>query len=66
MAEHTKDWPTLAVALYDKLTQRNAEITYEAENVEIWVPSGVGDDAVHARWKINGTMKIRARDGVTD
>jgi len=64
MANHTKDWPDLAISLYDKLTGRNAEITYEADNMEIWVPSGVGDDAVHAKWKVNGALKIRARDGV--
>lgn len=65
MANHTHSWPELAVGLYDKLTDRNAEITYEADNVEVWVPSGIGDDATHARWKVNGTVRIRARDGAT-
>ncbi len=62
MANHTHDWTELAIGLYEKLTDRNAEITYEADNMEIWVPSGVGDDAAHARWKVNGALKIRARD----
>ena len=64
MANQTTDWSELAISLYDKLTGRNAEITYEAENMEVWVPSGVGNDASHARWKVNGSLKIRARDGV--
>lgn len=64
MANHTQDWSELAIALYDKLTGRNAEITYEADDMEVWVPSGVGDDASHAKWKINGALRIRARDGV--
>lgn len=64
MSEQTKDWSELAIGLYDKLTGRNAEITYEAENMEVWVPSGVGSDAEHAKWKVNGTLKIHARDGV--
>ena len=64
MADHTRTWPELAISLYDKLTERNAEITYEADNMEVWVPSGVGDDASHAKWKVNGALKIRARDGV--
>ena len=64
MSEHTKDWSELAISLYDKLTGRNAEISYEADNMEVWVPSGVGSDASHALWKVNGTLKIRARDGV--
>ncbi len=63
MSQHTNDWSELAISLYDKLTGRNAEIEYEADDMEVWVPSGVGDDANHARWKVNGTLKIRARDG---
>ncbi|MDJ0812767.1 MAG: hypothetical protein QNJ23_03505 [Woeseiaceae bacterium] len=64
MSQQTTDWSELAISLYDKLTGRNAEITYEAADMEVWVPSGVGEQAVHAKWKINGTLKIRARDGV--
>lgn len=64
MSQQTRDWSELAITLYDKLTGRNAEITYEAEDMEVWVPSGVGEDATHARWKLNGSLKIRARDGV--
>ena len=52
-------WPDLAIGLFDRLTERNAEIIYELENLEIQVPSKVGSDAVHASWKINGTLKIR-------
>lgn len=63
MQNQTNDWPELAISLYDKLTGRNAEITYEADNVEVWVPSGVGEEANHALWKVNGSLKIRARDG---
>ncbi len=65
MSDHgTQDWPELAAALYDKLTGRNAEITYEFENMEIGVPNAVSDAANHAPWKVNGVLKIRARDGV--
>ena len=48
MSQQTRDWSELAITLYDKLTGRNAEITYEAEDMEVWVPSGVGEDASHA------------------
>jgi hypothetical protein len=64
MSQHTRDWSELAINLYDKLADRNAEITYEADEMELWVPSGVGDDASHAKWKVNGALRIRARDGV--
>jgi hypothetical protein len=52
----------LAIGLYDKLTGRNAEITYEFENLEVSVPSSTSDGAAHANWKLNGIVKIRARD----
>lgn len=61
-AEHPKDWSELAISLYDKLTGRNAEITYEFDNFLLDVPSGPGDNAEHARWGMNGKLIIRARD----
>lgn len=60
--ESPKSWADMAIGLYDKLTGRNAEITYEAENLEIWVPNEVGEQAVHTRWKVNGVLKVRTRD----
>ncbi|MEM1158294.1 MAG: hypothetical protein AAF649_00950 [Verrucomicrobiota bacterium] len=59
---HTNTWPELAIGLYDKLTGRNAEITYTFEDFEVLVPSGTGPDANHAQWKANGTLKISTRD----
>jgi len=59
---HTKNWPDLAIGLYDKLTGRGAEITYEMKDVEVWVPSKTGDDSEHAKWKVNGVLTIRTRD----
>jgi hypothetical protein len=63
MSEHTKSWPDLAIGLYDRLTGRNAEITYEFDNLRVSVPSGTGDKAEHAEWNLNGTMRIRTSDG---
>lgn len=58
------EWPDLAIGLFDRLTGRNAEITYELSNFEIQVPSRTGNGADYATWKMNGALKIRARDGV--
>ncbi|CAN5481588.1 hypothetical protein BH11CYA1_BH11CYA1_49320 [soil metagenome] len=60
--QHTKTWPELAIGLYDQLTGRGAEISYEFKNLEIWVPSKTGEGAEHAQWKVNGEMSIRTRD----
>lgn len=61
----TKTWPELAIGLYDKLTGRNAEITYEFDNLNVLVPSKTGPDAEHASWTISGTLKIRTRDNAS-
>lgn len=58
----TRTWPELAIGLYDRLTGRGAEIEYEFNNLELSVPSAVGAQADHARWLIQGTVKIRTRD----
>ncbi len=60
--EHTKNWPDLAIGLYDRLTGNNAEIQYEFENMKIQVPSGTGANAEHAEWELNGRLKISTRD----
>ncbi|WP_049981835.1 hypothetical protein [Halolamina rubra] len=56
--EGTSTWPDLAVGLYDKLTGRGAEITYQFEDMTVDVPDKVGDDAEHARWRLDGTISI--------
>lgn len=58
-AAETTTWPELAAALFDQLTGRGAEITYEFDNMTVHVPSKAGDGAQHAPWKLDGTLKIR-------
>jgi hypothetical protein len=58
----TNTWPELAMGLYDALTGRGAEITYNFENMEVMVPSSTDPKAGHANWKFNGTIRIRTRD----
>jgi hypothetical protein len=62
MTNETKTWPELAIALYERLTGDNAEITYEFDNFDLYVPSKVGEGAEHAHWKMNGTLRIRTRE----
>ncbi|MFN0167349.1 MAG: hypothetical protein ACKV22_13040 [Bryobacteraceae bacterium] len=65
MTQTTADpqtWPDLAIGLYDKLTGRGAEITYEFQGLEISVPSSASSSAQHATWRVSGTVKIRTKD----
>lgn len=55
----TKNWPDLAIGLFERLTGRGAEICYDFRNMEVQVPSKVGADADHALWKVNGVLIIR-------
>lgn len=58
----TKTWPDLAIGLYDHLTGRGAEIAYQFEDFELLIPSSAAPDASHAKWRMNGVLKIRTRD----
>ncbi len=55
-------WPELTMQLYDKLTGRGAEITYEFDDLQVFVPAYHAEDAPLARWKVDGKLKIRTRD----
>lgn len=61
-ADETRTWPELAVSLYDKLTGRDAEITYDFQDFDLFVPSRVGDDPDYAHWKMDGVLKIRTEE----
>ena len=61
-ADETETWSELAIGLYERLTGRGAEITYEFDEMRIDVPDRIGEDADHAEWRLDGTVKIRARE----
>jgi hypothetical protein len=60
--DETRTWPDLAISLYDRLTGRNAEITYQFDDMEVDVPSKAGDDPEHAHWRLNGSVTVRTRE----
>ena len=62
MSNDTNTWPELAENLYQRLTERGAEISYTYEDFEVDIPSSTGDASKSARWKMNGTLKITTQD----
>ena len=52
-------WPHLAEGLYSFLTGRGAVIEYTFENMEVLVPRDTAPNSPSARWKMNGTIRIR-------
>ncbi len=59
---NTQNWPDLAIGLYDRLTGRDAEITYEFDNLDVRVPSRTGSDAEHAHWNLQGRVRVSTRN----
>ena len=47
----TQTWPELAIGLYEQLTGRGAEIAYEMNDLEIFVPSGTGAERKQRKLK---------------
>ncbi len=64
-SQNTQTWPELATNLYDKLTGRDAEITYAFDDFEPFIPSSISPDATHAKWKMNGAIRVSTRDRET-
>ena len=62
-SNETQSWPDLAIGLYDRLTGRDAEISYDFNDFELHIPSSTSSDAEHARWKMNGAILISTRNG---
>lgn len=60
--DETRTWPELAIGLYDRLTGRGATITYAFDEMEVDVPNKVGEDADHAHWRVDGTLKITTEE----
>ncbi|HKK39773.1 MAG TPA: hypothetical protein VJ949_10175 [Cryomorphaceae bacterium] len=61
-SNETQTWPDLAIGLYDKLTGRNAKISYDFDQMEIDVPSGTKENE-HAKWRVNGKVTISTTEG---
>jgi hypothetical protein len=55
--EKKESWPDLAIGLYDKLTGRNAKITYEFSDFKLGIPRQVGSTE-RAEWEMNGKLII--------
>ena len=60
--EHPTTWPQLAEGLYGFLTGRGATIEYEFDGMEVLVPRDTGTNAPQARWKLNGTLRVRTSE----
>ncbi|MBA2727422.1 MAG: hypothetical protein H0U49_04535 [Parachlamydiaceae bacterium] len=66
-AEKTKTqqatWPDFAAGLYDKLSGRGSQITYEFDDLNIFIPAKLGETD-HFHWKLNGILNISTKDRV--
>jgi len=60
--KETTTWPELAEGLYGFLTGRGATIEYAFDNMEVWVPSTAHAESPSAKWKVNGTLRIRTSE----
>jgi hypothetical protein len=52
--------PELAEALYAALVARGATVECQFDNLEIVVPRAADPNAPPARWRLHGTVRLRA------
>ncbi len=61
MSEPTQTWSELITGLYETLSEKKADITYHFEDRKIEVPSGTGQEAEHAIWKLDGKLRVSTK-----
>jgi len=54
----TTQWADLAISLFERLDERNAQINYKFNDVVVKVPEYPAEDAPSATWEVNGTISI--------
>ena len=62
-SKSSNQWADLLSELFDRLTGKEAEVTYTFDNLEINVPEASGPDGKalgRAKWTINGKILIKA------
>jgi hypothetical protein len=61
--EQAAQWANLLTELFDRLTGRGTEISYNFQNLEIDIPRAAGPQGSEigsAKWVINGRVAITA------
>lgn len=62
--QQTTQWANLLTDLFDRLTGKGAEISYNFESLEIDIPRAAGPQGQElgsAKWVVNGRLTITAR-----
>lgn len=69
-AEKTKTkeatWPDFLAGLRDKLSGSKNQVTYELENLNIFIPAKLGPNPEHFHWKIDGKIRINSEEQETN
>ena len=63
-SQQNTQWTNLLTDLFDRLTGKGAEISYNFERLEIDIPKAAGPQGQElgsAKWLVNGRVTITAR-----
>jgi hypothetical protein len=63
-SQRTTQWANLLTDLFDRLTGKGAEISYDFQELEIDIPRAAGPQGQElgsAKWVVNGRLTITAR-----
>jgi hypothetical protein len=63
-SQQNTQWTNLLTDLFDRLTGKGAEVSYNFERLEIDIPKAAGPQGQElgsAKWVVNGRLTITAR-----
>ena len=63
-SQQTTQWANLLTDLFDRLTGKGAEVSYNFQGLEIDIPRATGPQGQElgsAKWVVNGRLSITAR-----
>ncbi len=62
LAPDVQEWSDLGRQLWQFLTNRDAALNYQFDDVVVEVPRDTGEEAPRSTWRINGTLSITTSD----
>lgn len=59
---HQATWPDFVAAIFDRLEGGASTFAVSFEDFDLYIPSKLGEDSDHFRWKMNGRIRFSSEE----